>query len=107
MKSGAPKESWLNSDTPGSRFVKRIANTGIAAANQIIAKRFALLNKTLNTMANNAGYGSMLPPKNIYETSFNGDLYLASKMVRDAFENFVGESISSLFNKKVDPKTGK
>jgi hypothetical protein len=107
MKSGAPKESWLNSDTAGSRFAKRIANTGIAAVNQIVAKRFALLNKTLNKMANNVGYGSMLPPKNIYETSFNGELYLASKMVRDAFENFVGESISSLFNKKVDPKTGK
>ena len=107
MRSGAPKESWLNSDSAGSRFAKRIVNTGISAANQIIAKRFALLNKTLNTMANNAGYGSMLAPKNIYESSFNGELYLASKMVRDAFENFVGESISSLFNKKVDPKTGK
>ena len=98
-KSGAPKESWLNSDSPGARFAKRIVNTGIAAANQFIAKRTALLTKTLNTMANEAGYSSMLPPKNIYESDFNGELYLSSKLVRDSFENFVGESISNLFNK--------
>ena len=102
-KSGAPKESWLKSDSPGARFVKRIVNTGIAAANQVIAKRTALLTKTLNKMANEAGYSSMLPPKNIYETDFNGELYLSSKMVRDSFENFVGESISNLFNKAKRP----
>jgi hypothetical protein len=102
-KSGAPKESWLNSDSPGARFAKRIVNTGIAAANQFIAKRTALLTKTLNTMANEAGYSSMLPPKNIYESDFNGELYLSSKLVRDSFENFVGESISNLFNKGKRP----
>lgn len=102
-KSGAPKESWLNSDSPGARFAKRIANTGIAAVNQFIAKRTALLTKTLNTMANEAGYSSMLPPKNIYESDFNGELYLSSKLVRDSFENFVGESISNLFNKVKRP----
>lgn len=102
-KSGAPKESWLNSDSPGARFAKRIVNTGISAANQFIAKRTALLTKTLNTMANEAGYSSMLPPKNIYESDFNGKLYLSSKLVRDSFENFVGESISNLFNKGKRP----
>lgn len=102
-KSGAPKESWLKSDSPGARFAKRIVNTGIAAANQAIAKRTALLTKTLNTMASSAGYNSMLAPKNIYESEFNGELYLASKIVRDSFENFVGESISNLFNKAKRP----
>jgi len=102
-RSGAPKESWLNSDSAGARFAKRIVNTGIAAANQVIAKRTALLTKTLNTMATNVGYSSMLPPKNIYESDFNGELYLSSKLVRDAFENFVGESISNLFNKAKRP----
>jgi len=102
-KSRAPKESWLNSDSAGARFAKRIVNTGIAAVNQVIAKRTALLTKTLNTMASSAGYNSMLPPKNIYDSQFNGELYLSSKLVRDAFENFVGESISNLFNKAKRP----
>ena len=102
-RSGAPKESWLNSDSVGARFAKRIVNTGIAAVNQVIAKRTALLTKTLNTMATNVGYSSMLPPKNIYESDFNGELYLSSKLVRDSFENFVGESISNLFNKAKRP----
>jgi len=102
-KSGSPKESWLNSDSAGARFAKRIVNTGIAAVNQVIAKRTALLTKTLNTMATNVGYSTMLPPKNIYDSQFSGELYLSSKLVRDAFENFVGESISDLFNKGKRP----
>jgi hypothetical protein len=101
-KSGAPKESWLNSNSPGARFAKRLANTGIAAANQIIASRFALLNKTLNKIAGNAiaNYNSFPAPRNIYEQQFNGQLYLSSKLVKESFEKFVGESISDLFKKK-------
>lgn len=101
-KSGLPKESWLNSDSPGARFAKRVANTGIAAANQIIASRVGLLNKTLNKIAGSTiqGYKNFPAPRNIYEQQFNGQLYLASKMVKDSFEKFVGESISDLFKKK-------
>ena len=101
-KAGAPKESWLNSDSPGARFAKRIANTGIAAANQVIASRAGLLNKTLNKIAGNAiaNYNSFPAPRNIYEQQFNGQLYLASKLVKESFEKFVGESISDLFKKK-------
>jgi hypothetical protein len=101
-KAGAPKESWLNSNSPVARLSKRLANTGIAAANQIIASRFGLLNKTLNKILNNVipNYNSFPAPRNIYEKEFNGQLYLTSKMVRESFRRFAGESISDLFNKK-------
>lgn len=101
-KSGAPKESWLNSDSPGARFAKRVANTGIATVNQVISSRASLLNKTLNKIAGNAiaNYNSFPAPRNIYEQEFNGQLYLASKLVKESFEKFVGESISDLFKKK-------
>ena len=101
-KSGAPKESWLNSNSPSARFAKRVANTGIAAVNQVIASRMALLNKTLNKIAGNAiaNYNSFPAPRNIYEQEFNGQLYLSSKLVKESFEKFVGESISDLFKKK-------
>lgn len=98
-KSGAPKESWLNSDSPGARFAKRIANTGIAVVNRTISSRMSLLNNTLNKIAGAAISNRILPPRNIYESDFNGNLYLASKQVKDAFDRFVGESISDLFKK--------
>lgn len=98
-KSGAPKESWLSSNSPGARFAKRIANTGIATVNQVIASRASLLNKTLNNIAGAVISNRVLPPRNIYEGDFNGNLYLASKLVKDSFERFVGESISDLFRK--------
>ena len=47
-----------------------------------------------------ANYNSFPAPRNIYEQQFNGQLYLASKMVKESFEKFVGESISDLFKKK-------
>ena len=98
-KAGAPKESWLNSDTPAARFVKRIANTGIAVVNQVIASRVSLLNKTINNIAGGVLSNRIQPPVNIYQNDFNGQFYLASKLVKESLYKFAGESISSLFNK--------
>ena len=100
-KSRAPKESWLNSDSPGARFAKRIANVGIAAINQTIAKRIGILNKALYSVVGNSvtDYKALSNPKNIYQSDFNGEQYLGSKYVKDAFRNFVGESVSSLFKR--------
>jgi hypothetical protein len=100
-KSRAPKDSWLNSDSPGARFAKRIANVGIAAINQTIAKRIGILNKALYSVVGNSvtDYKALSDPKNIYQSDFNGEQYLGSKYVKDAFRNFVGESVSSLFKR--------
>lgn len=98
-KDGSPKESWLDSDTPGARFAKRIANTGIALANQAITSRVALLNKAINKIGGAVLSNRILPPKNIYDNQFNGQVYTSSKQVKDAFSRFAGESISDLFKK--------
>ncbi len=98
-KEGKAKESWMNSDTPGARFAKRIANAGIAVVNQAILSRAALLNKTIGKIGGAFLNNRILPPKNIYESPFNGQVYTSSKIVKDAFTRFVGESISDLFKK--------
>jgi len=98
-KEGDAKESWMNSDTPGARFAKRIANAGIAVVNNAILSRAGLLNKTLNKIAGAGISNRILPPKNIYDSPFNGQVYTSSKLVKDAFTKFVGESISDLFKK--------
>ena len=98
-KEGKAKESWMKSDTPGARFAKRIANAGIALANQSIASRMSLLNKTIGKIGGAAINNRILPPKNIYTDPFNGQSYTTSKIVKDAFTKFVGESISDLFKK--------
>jgi len=101
-ENNLPKESWLNSDTPVAKFVKRIANAGIQAANQIIASKVGLINKALNEAAGGilGKYNAIGAPINIYEQNFNGDLYLSSKFVKNALNKYVSESISELFKKK-------
>ena len=87
--------SWLNSDDPTARFAQRIINTGIAATNQLIASRAALVNKALNNLVS-----TVIPPRglgNVYSENSDPLGMETSTLVRNAFNNFVGESISSLF----------
>ncbi len=101
-KDGKSKNSWLNGDTPGAKFAKRIANAGISAVNSAILSRAAILNKTLDKITGNLPVGphSITPPLNLYTNTFNGQIASSSKQVRDAFTKFAGESIADLFKKK-------
>jgi hypothetical protein len=85
--------SWLNDNSIGARFAKRIVSIGVGAANQIIAQRAALLSKTIGQISNSI-VSPIPPPTNVYDPNSGS---IVSVLVRRAFSNFVGESISSLF----------